>query len=201
VPVRFFMDHHALSGTYDIFDGEEAAGTLTVSREGGYDRFLASCRVGGWAVLHLMAETEEGREVPLGVLVPGSGGWLLDRRLSPRELRRLGLGSLRRCTLRREEDPWTPEPDPGRHFSDSTLRALCRGIRGALLRREGEALLLALPLAGPFPLLPIFCLGTPRRIRGDTCLVFQMMEGKPRIVSGSTGQTTPGDPIQQGKRE
>ena len=187
------MDMAALTGVYPIMDGDEALGTLKVSSQGGYLHFRAACRARGGELLRLGVQSG-GKAADLGVLVPEGGLWRLDKHLSPAALRSLGIETLDACFLRRLAPAgWLPEPEPGRLFGDGLLRRLCGGLSGALTRREGDALLLALPLTDPFPLLPAFCLGTLRQMEGRPYLVFGIFDGKPGMISPSEGHDRSGD--------
>ena len=188
------MDVTALTGSYTIMDGERAAGTLEVSRQGGYFRFRAACSAECGELLRLAVRSGE-RIADLGVLAPEEGQWRLDRRYSPADLRALGIGEIGACFLRRSAPAgWVPEPEPGKLLSDGLLRRLCAGAAGALTRREGEAVLLALPLTDPFPLLPVFCLGTLRRLEGRPYLLFGIFDGKPGMIPPSEGHARDGEP-------
>ncbi len=183
------MEMSALTGVYPILEGERAAGTLEVSPQGGYLRFQASCRVSERALWRLEVRSAGGA-ADLGALWPEGGLWRLDRRFSPAELRRLGLGEIGVCRLRSPcPEGWTQEPEPGRLLEDGALRRLCASARGALTRPGEAGLLLALPLTEPFPLLPVFCLGTFRELEGKPYLVFGIFEGRPGMISPSEGQT------------
>ena len=59
-------------------------------------------------------------------------------------------------------------------FHSPGLRRQLQGTEGALWRREGETLLLALPYAPrrPMPLTGMFCFARPCRIRGERYLVW-----------------------------
>ena len=188
------MDLSAWTGTYEIRDGERTAGTLEVAPQGGYLRFRAVCRTERRGLLRLEAEGEKGA-ADLGVLSPGGSGYFLDRRFSPAQLRSMGLARIRRCRLRSSLPPgWAEEEDPGRLFRDPTLISLCKDARGALVRETEGASLLALPLASPFPLLPVFCLGTPKRLGGSDYLVFSVFRGEVGMMSPEAGQAMDGDP-------
>ncbi len=188
------MDITALTGTYEIMDGERAAGTLEVTPLGGYLRFRACCRLPGRELVRLAARGEE-QTADLGVLIPSGGLWCLDRRFSPAELRRMGLRAIRGCFLRHPAPlGWQPEPSPERLLADTLLRRLCAGAGGALVRREEGRTLLALPLTDPFPLLPVFCLGSLQRLEDRPYLVFAIFEGRPGMISPQEGQNRTGDP-------
>ena len=184
----------ALAGEYPIMDGSRAADVLEVLPQGGYLRFRASCRAPGRELLRLAVRGGSGT-ADLGVLAPEGGLWRLDKRFSPAELRSLGLGEIGLCFLRRPSPAgWEPEPEPGRLLADPLLRRLSRGLRGALTRREEDRLLLALPLTDPFPLLPVFCLGSLRELEGKPYLVFSIFAGKPGMISPAEGHDRNGEP-------
>ncbi len=190
------MDLSAWTGTYEILDGERAAGTLEVTPQGGYLRFRAVCRTEKRGLLRLEAEGDKS-EVDLGILSPGGSGLFLDRRFSPAQLRSMGLGRIRCCRLRAPlPRGWAEEADPGRLFRDPALKALCREVRGALVREEGGFSLLALPLVSPFPLLPLFCLGTPRRLGDATYLLFSAFQGEAGMIPPEAGHAMAGGPKQ-----
>ncbi len=187
------MDLTALTGSYEIMDGGERAGTLEVSRQGAYTRFRAACRAEGGELLRLAVRSGE-KTADLGMLVPEAGQWRMDKRFSPAALRTLGVGEIGACFLRREAPAgWALEPEPSRLLADGLLRRLCTGASGALTRREGEDTLLALPLADPFPLLPVFCLGTFRRLEGKPYLLFGIFDGRPGMIPPSEGHARSGD--------
>ncbi len=188
------METTALIGSHTVMDGEKEAGILEVLPQGGYLRFRAACRAPGQAMLRLVALGGEEKTADLGALVPRGELWSLDRRFSPAELRAMGLEEIRGCRLQRASPPgWTAEPDPGRLLGDELLRRLCRDVRGALtLRQEGETLL-ALPLTDPFPLLPVFCLGSVRTLEGRQYLVFSVFDGRLGMISPGEGQNRSGD--------
>ncbi len=181
------MDLTALTGSYAIMDGGERAGTLEVSRQGGYARFRAACRTSGQALARLAVQSGE-RDAVLGTLVPEGGLWVLDRRLSPAALRAMGVEEITACFLRRPApEGWAPEPEPGRLLEDRLLRRLCEGLRGALTCRGERGTLLAVPLADPFPLLPVFCLGSLWQLDGRPYLVFEIFAGKPGMIPQRRG--------------
>ena len=92
------MDFAALTGSYEIMDGERAVGTLEVSRQGGYFRFRAACSVECGELMRLAVRSGE-RTADLGVLAPEEGLWRLDKRFSPAALRALGIGEIGACFL------------------------------------------------------------------------------------------------------
>ena len=62
------MDLTALTGSYEIMDGGERAGSLEVSRLGGYIRFRAACRAEGGELLRLAVRSgEKTADLGLGI--------------------------------------------------------------------------------------------------------------------------------------
>jgi hypothetical protein len=174
-----------LFGKYPIYDGEEQAGELEISPWGGYLRFRALCRSRRRGVFRLVAESG-GRLMPLGVMTPSGSGFGLERRFSPAALRNMGLERIDRCRLAQEwEEGWQEERSPEDLFRDPALQELGRalGREGVLTRREGEAVLLAVPLdrGRPFAAMPIFCFGSPETINGRNWVVFRIMDGMPAV--------------------
>lgn len=174
--------------TYPILEAGQQVGELTVSPQGAYLCFRASCsprEPGLWRLSVLGG----GQSVPLGVLAPGEGGcYTLERRFSRGEARRLGLEAVECGVLRRDEGVlWNACPDPGALFRDRQLRDCCGTIRGARFRREGEDTLLALPVNGPFPLMPLFCLAAYTELDGRPFLVFCLRDGEARLCQGLPG--------------
>ena len=178
-------------GKYTIYDGESPAGELEVSPWGGYLRFRALCRTKRRGVFRLMAECG-GRLLPLGVMTPSGSGFGLERRFSPAALRSMGLDRIDRCRLAQDwEGGWQEEREPERLFRDPELREMGRalGREGVLSRREGEAVLLAVPLerGKPFAAMPIFCFGAPETINGRSWLVFRILDGAPTVNCAAAG--------------
>ncbi|MDR2356513.1 MAG: hypothetical protein LBD92_00290 [Oscillospiraceae bacterium] len=76
---------------------------------------------------------------------------------------------------------WRGEASPETLFRDGELAALARGVTGALSSGlPGGGALLAVPISErePFPMMPIFCFGTPAAIGGAEYLVFTIRDGK-----------------------
>ena len=188
----------SILGKYVIYDGDTAAGELEVSPWGGYFRFRALCRTKRRGVFRLVAESG-GRLLPLGVMTPSGSGFGLERRFSPAALRSMGLERIDRCRLTQDWDGgWGEEEDPAGLFRDGELRELGKSLagKGVLSRREGETVLLAVPLepGQPFAAMPIFCFGCPQVINGKTLLAFRIVEGTPTVNSPTSGQNRSGGP-------
>ena len=128
----------------------------------------------------------EGGELPLGVLAPEESGRLtVCRRLYNRDLARLGkiLRGEARRSFRFEETGlcWRETGCPAQLFHSRFLIERLRPIGRAWWRREGETLLVALPLeeGRPFPLEALFCLGRVRCVEGKRCVVYAFREEEP----------------------
>lgn len=78
-----------------------------------------------------------------------------------------------------DADGWIHVSTPGVLFNDAGLAAACSNVHGALLTaREGyEYLAVPLSLEEPFPLMSIFCFGTPSELRGRSYLIFKIKDG------------------------
>ncbi|MDR0446112.1 MAG: hypothetical protein LBH17_03645 [Oscillospiraceae bacterium] len=76
-------------------------------------------------------------------------------------------------------EKWTPEPNPERLFSDGGAAAITDAVKGALSRRENGIVFLAAPVSedAPFPMMPVFCFGTPETIDDARYLVFKLKNG------------------------
>ena len=83
--------------------------------------------------------------------------------------------------------------EPGGLLADELLQRLCRDVRDVLLRQEGGDTLLAIPLCSPFPLMPVFCLGSPATLGGRPYLVFSVFEGQLGMISPKEGQNRSGN--------
>lgn len=74
---------------------------------------------------------------------------------------------------------WYLEPDPGRHILDAELKRAAETAGEAWVRFEGADTLLAFPWAPsePFPMIPIFRLGTAASMAGRDFMVFRLRDG------------------------
>lgn len=130
----------------------------------------------------------ERGELPLGVLAPEAGGLALCRRLYSRDVAQLGAlpRGEARLSFRFREEPeaggaWRETRCPAQLFRDPFLRDRLRPMGLGWWRREGERLLLALPLekGKPFPLESLFCLGRVLCVEGRRCVVYAFREEEP----------------------
>ena len=76
-----------MEGTYEVYLARETVGSVTVTREGLYYRFVCRCRLSS-DVCKLRISCE-GKEVTLGTLVPSGGDFCLNTRIPAK---RLGTG-------------------------------------------------------------------------------------------------------------
>lgn len=130
---------------------------------------------------------EQG-ELPLGVLAPEGGRLCICRKLYYRDLE--PLGKLLRGEARRSfrfEEPtsdWRETCCPAQLFQDRFLSERLRRVNYAWWRRDGDVLLLALPLerGKPFPLEALFCLGKVQCVEGKRCVVYAFREEAPVLL-------------------
>lgn len=123
-------------------------------------------------------------ELLLGVLEPAGAELRLCRRFYSRDVAALGTplrGESRRSFAFEGGDHWRETVCPMELFREEFLRRRLKTIRRAWWRREGERLILALPLerGRPFPLEALFCLAQIRRVEGRTCAVYAFLGEEP----------------------
>ena len=123
-------------------------------------------------------------ELPLGVMEPAGGTLSVRRRLYAREI--AALGPLERGEARLSfafgEGVWQETDAPGQVTADPALRRRLESLPRVLRRREGERVLLAIPLeeGKPFPLEPLFCLARVTAAAGRLCAVYAFdRQGRP----------------------
>ena len=154
------------------------AGELSAERDGPCTWFTAQCQLpkpGLWCAWVV----GEAGELRLGLLERSGDSLTLRRRFSQRMTQPLGRllrGELRPAGKTAERPPaWDPAPQPESLFSSPPWpRERLRGTDGALFRREGGRLLLALPYdpGRPFPLALLFCFARIQTIRGSAYAVY-----------------------------
>lgn len=81
---------------------------------------------------------------------------------------------------RQAPDGWSHALHPEALFSDPDVSAACSGVTGALLASREGYQLLAVPISTeePFPMMSVFCFGSPEEIGGRTYIVFKISDGK-----------------------
>ena len=125
----------------------------------------------------------EGGELPLGVLAPEEGRLTLRRRLYSRDVAALGPPERgeARCSFPFRDTCWRETRCPAQLFRGRFLQSRLRPAGRAWWRREGELLLLALPLEPrrPFPLEALFCLARLEQVEGQRCVVYAFREEEP----------------------
>ena len=131
----------------------------------------------------LTAGLADGRSVKLVYMVFMT--MAAGRRLYSRDL--TALGPLERGEARRSfafaAPCWRETRCPAQLFRESFFQRRLRPLGRAWWRREGELLLLALPLepGAPFPLEALFCLGRVEQVEGTRCVVYAFREEEPAI--------------------
>ena len=165
----------------ELYCQERPRGEITLDPRGSRTRVRASMDDPGDGLYRAALLGERG-ELLLGVLEPTEGRLVLRRELYSRDIAR--LGPLRRGEARRSfrfgEEAWRETEEPDRLFRSPFLRSRLTACRRAWWRREGDRLILALPLeAGkPFPLEILFCLARVREVEGMTCAVYAFDGGE-----------------------
>lgn len=130
----------------------------------------------------------ERGEMPLGVLAPEGGRLAVCRRVYHRDLTPLGkvLRGEARRSFRFEEAKicWRETGCPAQLFQSRFFRERLRPIGRGWWRREGNLLLLALPVeeGRPFPLEALFCLGRMEQVEGRRCVVYAFREEEPVLA-------------------
>lgn len=79
-----------------------------------------------------------------------------------------------------QADTWSAVASVSDLFADPLLKSASSGITGAFIKEDGKHTYLAIPFesGAPFPLMPVFCKGTPEQINGKTYLLFQIAQGQ-----------------------
>ena len=145
---------------------------------------LSASSASRWLVCTAAPRFEEG--LPESTSDYAEEGRLaLCRRLYSRDL--TALGPLERGEARRSfafaAPCWRETRCPAQLFRESFFQRRLRPLGRAWWRREGELLLLALPLepGAPFPLEALFCLGRVEQVEGTRCVVYAFREEEPAI--------------------
>lgn len=181
----------ALCGEFDVaFAGKKIGGTV-IRREGLFYTVEAECENISSDIMGLFL-SDGTRKARIGTMMPENGKLRFRRRFSVTAMAELNLDSVTGCTIAsgntQDEyvtgDEWTPEPEPWKLFSDATASESCKGVTGAMKKREKDgATRLAVPLEFGKPFLPmaIFTLGSWTKIGGKGYIVFSIREGRPVI--------------------
>jgi hypothetical protein len=169
-------------GTYAVkYEGKEV-GTLKVYSEGLMTVFAAETLPlsGVWRI----AVVSKGKTIPIGVLAPSQRGLYLKKNFTKNMLAELNVSGIEAVVLLSQEHSaesgWKPVYEPSGLFSDSDLKAACKGSKGVMALKEGEVTKAAFPIRSdaPFALMPAFCLGKPLKIGGNDYLVFTVKDGE-----------------------
>jgi hypothetical protein len=155
-------------------------------------------------VIRLVCHGSNGAK-SIGVMMPEGQRLALSKRMTSADMKQLGIwdeATFRLMTSSpRDEMPtdfdgrekiypesemtdnaelWQQCHDPADIFDDEEIAHSCRNVTGALIRREGDELLFAVPIRGdaPFPMMPVFCFGEFQHINGGQYVVFKVKNGK-----------------------
>ena len=111
-------------------------------------------------------------ECPLGVMEPRRGGMDCRRQVYSRDL--AALGPLLRGEVRTARVQWRKTDCPAGLLPGGYIRRRLADVDCGWWRRQGEKLVLALPMESgrPFPLPCCFCLAREERVQGRRCAVF-----------------------------
>lgn len=167
-----------------LFCRGESRGEVTFSVQGACAEVRARMEDPGDGLYRAFLLGPRGERL-LGVLEPdGGGGLALCRRLYSRDLTALGQplrGEARRSFPFRGETRWRETAAPQELFQSAFLKSRLRRVSRAWWRREGERLILALPLERdrPFPLEALFCLAKVEPVEGRTCAVYAFLGEEP----------------------
>lgn len=158
-----------------LFCGGQPRGKVTLDQGDSRREVRASMADPGDGLYRAFLVGERG-EIPLGVMEPDHGKLSVCRRLYARDIAALGgldRGEAR-LSFRFGESAWQEVDAPGQLVSVPELRQRLEKIPRAFRRREGERLLLAIPLekGKPFPLETLFCLARVLRVENRLCAVY-----------------------------
>ena len=153
---------------------EMSVGELTAERLPGEVHFSARCTGGGKELQSLWVVGSQG-ELRLGVMEGAFSRRFSQRMTAP--LGRLLRGELRSAGAE-EGVGWQQVSHPEELFRTPWLRRSLMGVEGALTKKEkgGRALALPYSAAHPFPLVPLFCFCSIRRIAQRDYVVFLLDE-------------------------
>ena len=158
-----------MEGSYPVIIKGAVCGTLKIEKAGGYTRFICDCPHEGEVIR--LSVYGEGREGYLGVPLPVDGRLKLDKKLSPaamaafpQSLDHCGIAGEECCGKEAlpEEEECVVEEDGGSLWVATA--------DGALVSREGERELVALPPEDAR--VPRNIPGQPRTIEGKEYLVY-----------------------------
>ena len=169
--------------TIRLFCRGEPRGDVTLGPGDGRREVRASMADPGDGLYRAFLIGERG-ELPLGVMEPAGGQLSLCRRIFARDI--AALGCLQRgeakLSFRFNEAVWQETGAPGHFLEAPELRRRLERVKHAWKRREGELLLLAIPLekGEPFPLELLFCLARVMTVEGRLCAVYAFdQKGRP----------------------
>lgn len=152
----------------------QTIGEITAKQEGLYTAFRVCGRLPEEGLWCAWLIGTQGR-LRLGVLEPVGKQAEIQRRISERTLAPIGQllhGEL--YAADEKNTAWERVSSPEQLFRTPWLRQQLRGIRGALVQRDGGRMYLALPYSSKreFPLTAIVCFAAARQIEGRTYIVY-----------------------------
>lgn len=168
-------------------------GAVTVHQEGSRAVCQAIRTADGGGLYKAWLQGSGGKAL-LGTLIPEGGALRLRRVVEIADLKRQGVwpptgAEVALAYLFTPEAP--PPPDwcwtdcPGRLLREPVLSRCLQGVKRALLKRELEGFLLALPWSchEPFPIPPLFCLSGIETMSGRRYAIFQFSrQGQPELL-------------------
>ena len=166
-----------------LFCGGQPKGRVLLSEGDSHREVRSSMEDPGDGLYRAFLVGERG-ELPLGVMEPVAGRLTVSRRLYSRDIAALGRleRGEARLSFRFEESAWQSTNNPEEASALPELHGRLRKFPRAWRRREGERLLLAIPLkeGEPFPLETLFCLARVLRVEGQLCAVYAFdRQGQP----------------------
>ena len=165
-----------------LYCGGEQRGEVSLQPEGNRVRIRSAMTDPGDG-LYRAALSGPGGQTLLGVMEPAGGELVVCRRLYARDVSALGtpLRGEAWCSFRFQDAGWRETDCPARLFRDRFLQNRLRSVGRAWWRREGDLLLLALPLEDgePFPLEALFCLARIGQVEGRRCAIYAFKEEEP----------------------
>lgn len=178
----------------EIFLNGEKCGLLNISKDGLMTVFEADCDLQGDGIYRLYV-FQGKQELYLGILEPSAGVWKLRRSISGSQLRYNGVtqpdtavclppGITLESFVAGRENGWESAGDITAYITDELAKAADIHASAALVKKDGDEVLLAFPAAEhePFNLEPIFCFAEITDIGGRNYAVFRLDNaGQPQM--------------------
>lgn len=170
-----------------------SAGAVTIRQDGERAICQAICPADSRGLYKAWLKGPGG-EILLGTLIPEGGALRLRRVLELSELKSRGAWPPENARIAMvyafsKETPLPPDwcwtDCPGRLLEDPMLCRCLQKVRRALLKRDLEGFILALPWSSrePFPLPPLFCLARIETLGGKRHALFRFSrQGRPELL-------------------